>query len=500
MQDRASGLPLLSAAEAHAALDIGRLLRLSPAFRELRLQGATLHWQTTDNGSNWQALLAHWRTRPASAMALRLDGSELHWQRADTTQLVDIPALTLAAPAADGSRALAGQLRISHQQDGDNLLLEQQLSARVSIGDAGLQLHALVLSGELAGTLFPGVLAFQLRSDATLRDGVLALPAWQASGDYRRLGMEGAQPWAGNGALQLSADGLELTKARIFTGSETAPDFAASGDFALQPAAEGLRLEWQQGRLEAGALVFDTLVLQAALANGRLIAENLRATQGEGTLALPFVLDRDGGEPQLRLLPDFRGLPLAPWLALLGNGDGAAGRLDLKGELQLKGFSRAAWQQSAHGRLTLTLHDAALPAADLNGLLAERLQAQQAFLPPLATLAPSAVDLKRLQLHNVLAEGRIDSLVEADTGHARLEAEGRYDSTARVLAYRGVLTLLPVLFSEPARPLELPLTCGSDLAATGLEFLEALSADCRIEESARRELMAQALRARFLSP
>lgn len=500
LQDRASGLPLLRAAEAHAALDIGSLLRLSPAFRELHLQGATLHWQATDAGNNWQALLAHWQAQAASAVSLRLEDSELHWQRGATAQRVDIRALTLAAPAADGRRTLTSQLRISYQHDGDNLLLEPQLAARVTTGTDALLLHDLVAEGELAGTRFPGVLGFRVLGDATLRDGVFALPAWQANGHYRRIGMDTALPWGGSGALVLGADGLRLGAAQFFTGNAAAPALAASGDITVIPARAGLQLSWQQGRLQAGALTLENITLQGALAEGRLLAETLRATQGTGTLALPFVLSREDGEPLLSLRPELRGLPLAPWLALLGNGEGAAGTLDLNGELQLKGFSLAAWQQSARGRLTLTLQDAVLPGADLNGRLAERLASQQAFLPPLAAAATGGVDLKRLQLHNVLAEGRIDSLVEADTGRARLEAEGRYDSSARVLAYRGVLTLLPVLFSARTQPLELPLTCGSDLAATGLEFLEALSADCRIEEGAQRALMAQALRERFLSP
>lgn len=500
LTDKTSGAALLDAHAASASLDLVSLLRFSPALSELRLDKARLIWQHTDAGSNWSQVIAWWQQQPESRLALRIESGELAIVRGEYSDSLDIARLVVAAPGTDGARAVQAALRLSYQQAGDNLLVEPVLTARLATQDGVVSLHDLALSGELAGTMFPGALRFALTGDATLKNGELAMPVWQASGDYRRIGMASAEAWTAKGSLVLAREGLTATPVELRIGAADRPVLTLQGQLALRPEGEALRLTWRDGHLQFGAIDMQALTMQGAWVNGELHMDIVSARQEAGQIDLPFVLRRDGGEPTLQLRPAVTNVPLGLWLALVGYGEGGSGLLDVTGDMEMQGFSADAWAQSLQGRLTLTLRDAALPATDINQSLHERLQSYQSFLPPLAAPAASAIDFKRLRLHNVMTGPHVDSLLEADTGRATLEAEGRYDRAARLLAYRGVLDLRPGTFAAAERTLELPLTCGSDLAATGLSFLEALSADCRVEEKAQKALLAQALRQRFLAP
>ncbi len=445
----AGGQPLFKAQAGALPLNLGSLLRAQPQPRALVLRDIDLYYQARpEGGTNWTALLSRLRGQ-ASTGALALELERLHVYRLQPErQVADIARLSLAAPQG-GQRALALSFHLLPM----GLTAWGQLQGQLD--EAGLK--ALQLKAELGSPRIPGTLQLQVAGDLALSPTRWSSAALEFQAAYKHLAMD--QPSRARLKAVLDVD-------------------LARGELSLN-----------QGELDLAGLRFSELKARAQpLAQGIEFAE-LQARLGAGRVALPATLVLENEQPVLRSQVQVQGLDLQTLAAWLG-APAMRGLLDAQGELSLAQWDQADLLSAAQGDLEVQLQNL---EAGAGGSLAQRLQEQAAFLPPLAQPMPALPKaLSRLTLSNHLAAGVIHSRIQADWGLAQAELKGSYTPAARAMRYQGQLTLAPALFAG-GQSLRLPLECEAQLEEQ-ISLPEAFARDCGIAKTARRELMARALK------
>ncbi|MDP2228639.1 MAG: AsmA-like C-terminal region-containing protein [Moraxellaceae bacterium] len=495
---------LLEASGARISIDLPALLTGTVRAREILLLAPRIHvQQQADGRHHWEAVLTHLQAQPATPTALRLLDGALVFAHANGTPIeTDIARLTLSAPATDGGRKLDAVFSTSVQNaTGDNLLLEQTLQANLHgrAGKTGLEWRGVRLQTAMAGTLFPGTLNLLSTGDLHWQDARVHSPKWQSEGDYKHIGMTESVRLKMSGGLDIDLAQQTLTLPEWML--EAAPSFRAGGRATLNwrntPA-----IVWQDGTLAVSAVTLSGLALQATFSNSTLTVTQFDATPGSGNFSMPFTLAREDGAPVLNASLRISNAPLASFAAALGGSNKTTGQLNANGALRIAGLTMEQWRESASGQLQLDMQNAVLADRDINAGLVERLRGYQSFLPTLADIgsAPGDVDIRHLHIDNTAESGVVTSKARIDTGHAIVTGGGQFNLKEQALSYDGRLALGKSLFADAKAGLDLPIQCRGNLIEVRLTFLEALSADCNIEDEARRELMARALKARFLGP
>jgi hypothetical protein len=107
--------------------------------------------------------------------------------------------------------------------------------------------------------------------------------------------------------------------------------------------------------------------------------------------------------------------------------------------------------------------------------------------------------IKKLVIENTLEAGVIKTRIPvAELDKLSLKAEGEYNITTTDMDYSGKIKFDKAYFNEAKKPLELPFICQSRLSEENLSFKEGLETNCGIAPEAKREMLLQALKKRFL--
>jgi AsmA protein len=198
-----------------------------------------------------------------------------------------------------------------------------------------------------------------------------------------------------------------------------------------QPAGSPQALPWpvlragnadlslQAGDVLIGALHYRNLATHAVLRDGRLLLDPLEASGPAGAIAARLQADAAASPPVLSVWMHPMMLPASSLTALLGWPDAAGGAVELVGQLQASGTTRAALAGSLQGHVGLSMTDGWIANTALSRLTGPS--------PVSAALSGTGeTTLRCLAIHAALAGGQasIDTL-SLRTGRLSVDGHGR---------------------------------------------------------------------------
>lgn len=507
------GEVLLSAREAAVSLRVLQLLRGTPRVATLALSGAQIFYRRHDEGhSNWDAVLERLRKNAdAGVETVVLQDSELVLHDNATAapagmtgSSITISNLTLGPTDSDRSRPLQVAFTFSRQNSaGKNILAQNSLQTHVTPADnANLRLANTTLHSELSSTLFPGLFKVDLTGDFLASNDRLASDAVTLAGDYKTMSMAEAAPFKLKTPLVLepSRHTLALTAFEFTVGATTRPAATVSGQLQASWPEAGIVVTLERAQLQLPQQPAVALRLGARIEGAEIRVDEFHGSVGSGSFDLPLCIDTRG-TPALSAQLDAKELDAAILGRLLTETP-VTGRLTAHGRLQAQGFSLQEWQQSATGSVSLQLKDGRFGKANLMQSLMEKIAGYRSLLPELAAETGQAhmdmtPDIANLEADNHFASGVVSTALHVELGQAQIRSNGNFDTRRRTIAYDVKLQLDKTLFEAQKADLSLPMRCEGNLTEEQLEFVEALRADCKIEEQAMHALMSDALSRRF---
>jgi hypothetical protein len=175
---------------------------------------------------------------------------------------------------------------------------------------------------------------------------------------------------------------------------------------------------------------------------------------------------------------------------------------NVKADVEGTGKTWGTFLASGKGRVSIQIHDATVNSVNVVGMLWDKLDSYRTLLPNLAESSPVAektTTVKKLALENQLESGVIKTkIVSADFGLLNLKGEGEYNLNTTDLEYTGKLKIDKSFFVDAKKPYDMPFLCQATLREENLSFSEALETNCGMSPEAKREMLSQALKRRFL--
>ncbi|MGH8494430.1 MAG: AsmA family protein [Moraxellaceae bacterium] len=472
---------------------------------ELLLEQASLIYRSDADGhSNWDTLL---QEKGSGLRRLSLHDSQLEiWSAtAEKPLIAEIKKLQLK-DMEKTDMPLTADFLISHQPSPQqNVLLESSLITTIHTGiSKQLLLKNLKMNSTISSTQLPGVLQIKSGGDIAISSSTLHGKALQLDMSLKTPGAQDEK------SIGLKADfQADLAHAKL-----SLPQISLqTGPYILQTQGP-LEADWNSGVIQAKALAIrfsgaDKKTRKLDIGELKLsgqpdkekYAALFKGRVGEGRFELPLTATLSPDKIDITVTARLTQIDLVSLRSLLQDSI-AQGTLELQGKLHLQGRSVQEIQSSAEGDMRLSLRNGVLGAINIMPALRSRLEDYASLLPNMQPADPAGkiTALKTMQLEGSVKNGMfITSKATADMGPARLEAKGHYDSRKGLLDYDGSLHLHKELFVDGKSTLSLALQCRGNLQEEQLTFMEGLEADCKVNDDAKRDLLARALIQRFRS-
>lgn len=496
---------LLAASDARVDIAAGSLLTGHPHIAALTLDNADVFYRQRGHGdSNWSRVLAALRDdKDAAGFRITLEKGTLQPVGADghPGNSVDIGSFTLDMEPGGQGGLLDTAFNVDMQGNGGNLALQNTLHARLRRhAPDGYSLSGAVLRTVISSTLFPGQANIDMQGDLDIADGMLTSPAITANGSYRNIAMSDAVPFRFSTPLRLdTAEGLSLHGWQLDVGTPGKAAATARADVAVAWPQREIAFTLQNGELRTAAMQATALHVVGNRTGDILSVSRLHGDIGAGSFDVPLTIDTGTRLPVLTLRPDLKNLDLSILAPVLGVDGTLGGRFSLTGGLRVSGISPRSWLESADGTLSVTAEDAGIAGTDIRKGLVQKLRGYKAFLPALADAgtAPAGGGL-HITADNVFAGGGIRSTARIDMDGAHVNASGTWHGDQQGMDYTARLQLDKSLFAARKADVVLPVDCKGNPIAEQLDFLEALNADCRINDDFTHKALANTLSRRFL--